>query len=65
VARGPHDHLLATVPAYAELVTAYERADAEREHELADDDEPRRPSTEPLSTVDSESVEVGGMGTVS
>jgi ABC-type multidrug transport system fused ATPase/permease subunit len=39
VARGPHDELLATVPAYADLVTAYERADAEREQELADDDE--------------------------
>jgi ATP-binding cassette subfamily B protein len=39
VARGPHEHLLATVPAYAELVTAYERADAEREQELAADDD--------------------------
>jgi ABC-type multidrug transport system, ATPase and permease components len=41
VARGPHEELLATVPAYADLVTAYERADAEREQELAtDDDQP-------------------------
>jgi ABC-type multidrug transport system fused ATPase/permease subunit len=39
VARGRHDRLLATVPGYAELVTAYERADAEREREHAYDDE--------------------------
>jgi ABC-type multidrug transport system fused ATPase/permease subunit len=38
VARGGHPELLATVPAYAELVTAYERADAEREQELAEQD---------------------------
>jgi ATP-binding cassette subfamily B protein len=31
VARGPHATLLATVPGYADLVTAYERAEAERE----------------------------------
>jgi ABC-type multidrug transport system fused ATPase/permease subunit len=30
VARGPHEKLLASTPGYAELVTAYERADAER-----------------------------------
>jgi ATP-binding cassette subfamily B protein len=39
VARGSHSRLLATVPAYAELVTAYERADAERERERAYDEE--------------------------
>jgi ABC-type multidrug transport system fused ATPase/permease subunit len=33
VARGPHRELLATVPGYADLVTAYERADAERDRE--------------------------------
>ncbi|MFS8479799.1 MAG: ABC transporter ATP-binding protein [Micromonosporaceae bacterium] len=33
VARGTHERLLATVPGYAELVTAYERAEAEREQE--------------------------------
>jgi ABC-type multidrug transport system fused ATPase/permease subunit len=33
VAQGPHRRLLATVPGYAELVTAYEKADAERERE--------------------------------
>jgi len=33
VARGTHEHLLATVPGYADLVTAYERAEAERERE--------------------------------
>lgn len=30
VARGPHEDLSATVPGYARLVTAYERAEAER-----------------------------------
>jgi ABC-type multidrug transport system fused ATPase/permease subunit len=37
VARGTHRKLLATVPGYANLVTAYERAEAEREQELAYD----------------------------
>jgi ATP-binding cassette, subfamily B, bacterial len=35
VARGPHPELLATVPGYANLVTAYEQAEAEREREQA------------------------------
>jgi ABC-type multidrug transport system fused ATPase/permease subunit len=35
VARGKHPELLATVPGYANLVTAYEQADAEREREQA------------------------------
>ena len=35
VARGTHADLLATVPGYANLVTAYEQADAERERERA------------------------------
>jgi ATP-binding cassette, subfamily B, bacterial len=35
VARGTHTDLLATVPGYANLVTAYEQADAERERERA------------------------------
>jgi ABC-type multidrug transport system fused ATPase/permease subunit len=39
VARGPHATLLATVPGYANLVTAYEKADAEREREHAFDDQ--------------------------
>ncbi len=39
VARGTHGHLLATVPGYANLVTAYEKADAEREHERAYEEE--------------------------
>jgi ABC-type multidrug transport system fused ATPase/permease subunit len=34
VARGTHPELLATVPGYANLVTAYERAEAESEQEL-------------------------------
>jgi ABC-type transport system involved in Fe-S cluster assembly fused permease/ATPase subunit len=34
-ARGPHRELLATVPGYAELVTAYEDADADDEVEVA------------------------------
>jgi ATP-binding cassette, subfamily B, bacterial len=38
VARGPHPELLATVPRYADLVTAYERAEAERERERAYDE---------------------------
>ncbi|WP_238007822.1 ABC transporter ATP-binding protein [Dactylosporangium sp. AC04546] len=33
VARGTHQELLATVPGYADLVTAYEKAEAERERE--------------------------------
>jgi ATP-binding cassette, subfamily B, bacterial len=33
VGRGTHAELLETVPGYAALVTAYERAEAEREHE--------------------------------
>ncbi|MEH1016683.1 ABC transporter ATP-binding protein [Micromonospora sp. CPCC 206060] len=39
VARGPHDTLLATVPGYADLVTAYEQAEAERERERIHTDE--------------------------
>jgi ABC-type multidrug transport system fused ATPase/permease subunit len=39
VAQGTHELLLATVPGYAALVTAYERADVEREREHAFDDD--------------------------
>jgi ATP-binding cassette subfamily B protein len=39
VARGGHLELLATVPGYTNLVTAYERAEAERERERAYDEE--------------------------
>jgi ATP-binding cassette, subfamily B, bacterial len=39
VATGTHAELLATVPGYAALVTAYERAEAEREREHAYDEE--------------------------
>jgi ATP-binding cassette subfamily B protein len=35
VAHGTHTELLATVPGYADLVTAYEKAEAEREREHA------------------------------
>ncbi|MFK3982157.1 ABC transporter ATP-binding protein [Micromonospora sp. NPDC050397] len=35
IARGAHTELLATVPGYADLVTAYEKAEAEREREKA------------------------------
>jgi ABC-type multidrug transport system fused ATPase/permease subunit len=35
IARGPHARLLAEVPGYADLVTAYERAEAERAAEQA------------------------------
>ncbi|HET8659241.1 MAG TPA: ABC transporter ATP-binding protein [Micromonosporaceae bacterium] len=38
VARGGHQALLATVPGYANLVTAYEKAEAEREREKAYDE---------------------------
>jgi ATP-binding cassette subfamily B protein len=38
IAHGPHATLLATVPGYADLVYAYERADAERAAELDLDD---------------------------
>jgi ABC-type multidrug transport system fused ATPase/permease subunit len=38
IARGTHADLLATVRGYADLVTAYERADAEREREHAYDE---------------------------
>jgi ABC-type multidrug transport system fused ATPase/permease subunit len=37
-AQGTHPELLAQVPGYANLVTAYERADAERQRELAWDE---------------------------
>jgi ABC-type multidrug transport system fused ATPase/permease subunit len=39
IARGRHPELLRTVPGYADLVTAYERAEAEREREHAYDDD--------------------------
>jgi ABC-type multidrug transport system fused ATPase/permease subunit len=39
VAHGAHADLLATVPGYANLVTAYEKADAEREREKAYDEQ--------------------------
>ena len=35
IARGTHLELLDTVPGYANLVTAYEKAEAEREREKA------------------------------
>jgi ABC-type multidrug transport system fused ATPase/permease subunit len=38
VGRGRHAELLAAVPAYAELVTAYDRAAAQRVQEAADRD---------------------------
>ncbi|MEV4534976.1 ABC transporter ATP-binding protein [Asanoa sp. NPDC049518] len=39
VAAGTHSELLASTPGYADLVTAYERAEAEREREHAYEDE--------------------------
>lgn len=39
IARGSHPELLASVPGYANLVTAYERAEAERERERAFDED--------------------------
>jgi len=41
IARGTHQQLLATVSGYANLVTAYERAEAEREREHAFDEPDR------------------------
>jgi hypothetical protein len=38
VARGTHLDLLDTVPGYADLVTAYEKAEADREREHAYDE---------------------------
>ncbi|HET6212216.1 MAG TPA: ABC transporter ATP-binding protein [Micromonosporaceae bacterium] len=40
VARGPHQRLLRTIPGYANLVTAYEQAEADRERERAYDEVP-------------------------
>lgn len=37
IATGTHAELLATVPGYADVVTAYEKAEAERQREIADD----------------------------
>nr|WP_205860908.1 ABC transporter ATP-binding protein [Planosporangium flavigriseum] len=49
VAHGTHAELLATVPGYADLVTAYEKADAEREREKAYDEPPAN-SNNPSAT---------------
>jgi len=51
-ARGTHEELLATVPGYTDLVTAYEQAEAQRERELAqqretDSDDEQVPSLAP------------------
>ncbi|MFD0786857.1 ABC transporter ATP-binding protein, partial [Micromonospora azadirachtae] len=43
VARGSHPELLATVPGYADLVTAYEQAEVERAQE-----QPYDPGADPL-----------------
>lgn len=40
IGRGRHSELLATVPGYANLVTAYEKAEAERERERSYDEVP-------------------------
>ena len=39
IARGTHTELLATVPGYADLVTAYEQAEVERREQRTYDDE--------------------------
>jgi ABC-type multidrug transport system fused ATPase/permease subunit len=54
VAQGAHQRLLATAPGYAELVTAYERADAEREREHLYDESA---VDGPAATVGSETVD--------
>ncbi len=48
VARGSHTELLATVPGYADLVTAYEQAEIDREQERPYDDEVTPPLTSGL-----------------
>ncbi|MEV4540974.1 ABC transporter ATP-binding protein [Micromonospora echinaurantiaca] len=48
VARGSHTELLATVPGYADLVTAYEQAEVDREQERPYDDEVTPPLTSGL-----------------
>ncbi|MGK5741850.1 ABC transporter ATP-binding protein [Micromonospora sp. URMC 103] len=45
VARGTHSELLATVPGYADLVTAYEQAEVERS---AEEQQPYDPDADPL-----------------
>jgi ABC-type multidrug transport system fused ATPase/permease subunit len=45
VARGTHGELLAGVPGYANLVTAYERAEAERERERTFDEDATVPES--------------------
>jgi len=51
VARGRHADLLATVRGYADLVTAYERADAEREREHAYDEDGDAVDEDPADAV--------------
>jgi ABC-type multidrug transport system fused ATPase/permease subunit len=51
VARGSHIELLATVPGYANLVTAYEQAEAERERERAFDDAARQDAEQQAEEV--------------
>jgi hypothetical protein len=53
IARGTHATLLATVPGYVDLVTAYEKAEAEREREKAYEDGLSLP-TPVTSTADGE-----------
>ena len=57
VARGPHRELLATVPGYADLVTAYERADAERDREQSFVDTVADTSVADTSVVDTSIVD--------
>ena len=53
VARGTHADLLASVPGYANLVTAYERAEAERERERAWDEVAGAGDTGPVTDQES------------
>ncbi|MFB9181180.1 ABC transporter ATP-binding protein [Dactylosporangium sucinum] len=56
VARGTHQELLATAPGYAELVTAYEKAEAERERDGTFDEGERASGGGLASTEDGERV---------
>jgi ABC-type multidrug transport system fused ATPase/permease subunit len=56
VARGTHAELLRSTPGYANLVTAYEKAEAEREREKAYEEGEATPNGFPRPAVRSEEV---------
>ncbi|HEX5597890.1 MAG TPA: ABC transporter ATP-binding protein [Micromonosporaceae bacterium] len=58
IARGTHESLLATTPGYADLVNAYEKAEAERERAYDDDKEDVAKSPSELASPAATSEEV-------